>query len=200
MDNNLLLIEDSPYGFTLQNKIIPISHYLPDNSFYIAGISKSINPTFRLSYIVSPQKYLKKLINGVNNLIWMASPLNAEIVSQLQNSSKYDVIVASKILRMKERNSLVNDILSDYHLIPNGTSLFRYLILPKSISDKDIESSCLEKGVQIFSSKRFLVSTHPNKNAIRLSISGPRDIEELRKGLLIVKEVLDETEEKIKHT
>ena len=200
LDNNLLLIEDSPYGFTLQNKIIPISHYLPDNSFYIAGISKSINPTFRLSYIVSPQKYLKKLINGVNNLIWMASPLNAEIVSQLQNSSKYDVIVASKILRMKERNSLVNDILSDYHLIPNGTSLFRYLILPKAISDKDIESSCLEKGVQIFSSKRFLVSTHPNKNAIRLSISGPKDIEELRKGLLIVKEVLDETEAKIKHT
>lgn len=200
LENNLLLIEDSPYGFTLQNKIKPISHYLPDNSFYIAGTSKSINPTFRISYIVSPRKYLKSLIHGINNLIWMASPLNAEIVSQLQNPSKYNEIITSKLSKIKNRNTLIDDIFSNYHLIPNKTSLFRYLILPESISDKDIESSCLEKGVQIFSSKRFLVSTRPNKNAIRLSISGPKDIEELRKGLLIVKEVLDETEAKIKHT
>ena len=200
LDNNLLLIEDSTYGFTLLNKIKPISHYIPDNSFYIAGISKSINPTFRISYIVSPKKYLKQLIHGVNNLTWMASPINAEIVAQLQSSSKYDEIIASKLLKMKKRNTLVDDILGNYHLIPNETSLFRYLILPQSISDIGIELSCLEKGLQIFSSKRFLVSTHPNKNAIRLSISGPKDIEELRKGLLIVKDVLIATEATIKQT
>lgn len=95
---------------------------------------------------------------------------------------------------------LVDDILSDYHLIPNKTSLFRYLILPQSISDKNIELFYLEKGVQIFSSKRFFVSTHPNINAIRLSISEPKDIEELIKGLLIIKEVLSLAETNIKHT
>jgi DNA-binding transcriptional MocR family regulator len=176
---NLLLIEDSPFGFTVQDKIKPISHYIPDNSIYVAGTSKSINPTFRISYIVAPRKYSKQLIHGMNNLTWMASLLNAEIVSQLLNSSRYDEIIAFKLSKIKERNILVDDILSDYHLIPNETSLFRYLILPQSISDKNIELFCLEKGVQIFSSKRFLVSAHPNINAIRLSISGPKNIEEL---------------------
>lgn len=188
--NNLILIEDSPFSFTVQSNFKPISHDIPDNSFYIAGTSKSINPTFRISYIVSPQKYVSQLSHGVNNLTWMASPINAEIVSQLLNSSKYDELVKIKIATLKERNQLVDHILHDYHLIPNQASLFRYLILPESISDKNIELACLEKGVQIFSSKRFSISTHPNQNAIRLSISGPKDMEELRKGLLIIKEVL----------
>jgi len=189
-NNNLLLIEDSPFSFTVQSNLKPISHYLPDNSIYIAGTSKSINPTFRISYIASPQKYARQLSHGVNNLTWMASPLNAEIISQLLNSLKYDEFIKVKISKMKERNQLVDDILHDYHLIPNQTSLFRYLILPEAISDKNIELTCLEKGVQIFSSKRFSISTHPNQNAIRLSISGPKDIKELRRGLSIIKEVM----------
>lgn len=197
-ENNLLLIEDNPFGFTIQDKIKPISHYIPNNSIYISGTSKSINPTFRISYVASSQKYISHLIHGVNNLTWMASPINAEIISQILNTAKYNELVASKLLKLKERNRLVDDILNGYHLIPNETSLFRYLILPQSISDKDIELSCLEKRVQVFSSRRFSVGNHQNENAIRLSISGPKDIEELRRGLLIVKEVLELSKSGIK--
>lgn len=191
---DLLLIEDSPFIFTIQDIIQPICEYVKDNSIFIAGTSKSINPTFRISYIVSSKKYLKELIQGVNNLTWMASPLNAEILSHLLNTSKYDQIVKLKLSILKERNKIVDDILSNYNLMANETSLFRYLILPPSVSDKDIELSCLKRGVQIFSSKRFIASTHPVRNAIRLSVSGPENIEELRKGLLIVKEVLKSSE------
>ncbi|KZL88467.1 PLP-dependent aminotransferase family protein [Clostridium magnum] len=188
--NNLLLIEDNPYSFTVQDKIKPISYYLAEKSIYIHGTCKSISSTFRISYIASPQRYLKQLIHGVNNFTWMASPINAEIISQIINSSKYDELISSKISKIKERNRLVDYILNDYHIIPNETSFFRYLILPQAISDKDLEIACLEKGVQVFSSKRFSVGTHPNKNAIRLSISGPESIDDLRKGLLIVKEAI----------
>lgn len=187
---NLLLIEDSPFRFSVQENMPPISHFVSDSSIYIAGTSKSLSPTFRISYIASPRKYIKQLIRGINNLIWMASPINSEIITQLLSSSKYDQIVTAKRLIIRERNKLVDNILCDYTLIPNETSLFRYLILPQSISDKDIELACLVKGVQVFSSKRFSVSTHPHKNGIRLSISGPQNIEELRKGLLIIRDVL----------
>jgi DNA-binding transcriptional MocR family regulator len=91
---------------------------------------------------------------------------------------------------LKERNQLVDATLGDYQLFPNQTALFRYLILPQSISDSHIESSCLERGVQIFSSKRFSISTHPSHNAIRLSTSGPKDLEELQRGLVLIREVL----------
>lgn len=194
---NLILIEDSPFNFTIEKSIQPISKHARDNSVFIVGTSKSINPTFRISYIASSSKYLKQLMNGVNNLIWMASPLNAEILSHLLNTTKYNQIIASKLSILKERNRLVDNILKEYNLIPNDTALFRYLTLPSSISDKDIELSCLKKGVQVFSSKRFATSTHPNKNAIRLSVSGPKNMEELKRGLLIIKDVLKLSESSI---
>lgn len=195
---DLLLIEDSSFIFTVEDKNLPISEHAKDNSIYIAGTSKSINPTFRISYIASSKKYMKELIHGVNNLTWMASPLNAEIVSHLLNSSRYNQLISSKLKILKDRNKLADDILCDYNLIQNETSLFRYLILPSSVSDKDIELSCLKRGVQVFSSKRFATSTHPKINAIRLSVSGTESMKELRKGLLLVKEVIDLSKTDIK--
>lgn len=188
--HNLLLIEDGTFRFSTPKNILPISCFIPDLSIYIAGTSKAINPAFRISYICSPEKYLTQLKQGVHNLIWMVSPLNAEIVSYLLNSSRYQKIIQAKALIMKKRNELVDDILGDFNLIPNKTSLFRYLSLPESYSEVDIESLCLKNGVQVFSLKRFSLSTNPDTNAIRLSISGPDNIKHLEKGLLIIKEIL----------
>ena len=120
----------------------------------------------------------------------MASPLNAEIVSYLLNSSRYQKIIQAKTLLMKERNELADDILDDFNLIPNKTSLFRYLLLPESYAKVNIESLCLKNGVQVFSLKRFSLSTNPETNAIRLSISGPENIQQLEKGLFIIKDIL----------
>ena len=190
-EHDLLLIEDSPFIFTVQDSLRPISQYVKENSIFIAGTSKSINPAFRISYIASPRRYVKELVHGVNSLTWMASPLNAEILSHILSTSKYNDIIEAKLSILKNRNKIVDEILGDYHLLPSETSLFRYLILPPKISDKNIELACFKKGVQVFSAKRFIVGTHPNQNAIRLSVSGPNNTDELKKGLLSIREVLE---------
>ncbi len=189
--HDLLLVEDSPFIFTVQDSLKPISQYIKDKSIFIAGTSKSINPAFRISYIGSSNKYIKELIHGVNSLNWMASPLNAEIISHILNTSKYNEIIKAKLSILKERNGIVDKILSAYNIIPSSTSLFRYLTLPSSISDKEIELACFKKGVQIFSAKRFIAGTHPTKDAVRLSVSGPDNTTELKKGLLSIREVLE---------
>ena len=191
IDHNLLLIEENLFIFANQNPDTrPISDYAKDNSIFIVGTSKSINPAFRISYIVSPKKHVNELTHGLNSLSWMTSPLNAEILAHILNTSKYNQIVSEKLSLLKKRNQLVDTILCDYRLIPNERSLYRYLALPSSISDKEIEHSCLREGVQVFSSKRFAAGTQPNKNGIRLSVSGPKSIEELMKGLEILRNVL----------
>jgi len=189
-ENNLILIEDTPYSFTVLERHAPISHYIPENSIFIANTSKSLNPTFRVSYISSPKKYISKLTNGIDSITIMASPLNAEIVSQIINSTKYDEIISFKLSKILERNLLIDDILHGYDMIPNKTSFFRYLMLPQNISSEAFELRCLERGVQVFSSKRFSVSTNPGINAVRLSVSGPQTIEDLKRGLLIIKNTL----------
>lgn len=192
---NLLLIEDGTCSFTVEKKYTPISSLVPEHSFYIHGTSKALSPTFRISYIVSPCKFTKRLQNGINNLIWMASPYNAEIMSLLQATGKYDEIEKAKLKILKERNQIFNEILGEFNHIYSETSLFRYLELPIDKNDQEIEKLALKYGVQVFSVNRFLAGTNDCPNAIRISISSARNSEELRKGLNVIKHLLTTNEE-----
>lgn len=188
---NLLLIEDSACSFTVENKLKPISAIIPERCFYICGTSKSLNPTFRISYIISPSKYTKRLQQGINNLNWMASPYTAEIVSLLQATSKYHKIVKKKLSLLKDRNQIFDRIFEGFNFIPSKTSLFRYLELPTHCNSKELELKALEHGVQIFSTDRFSVGTHNDYNAIRLSVSSTENKELLIDGLTIVKNIIE---------
>jgi len=187
---NLILIEDGTFSFCLEKKIKPISSIIPNNGIYIYGTSKALNPTFRISYIVSPEKYLKQLKHSIQALTWMASPFTSEIVSLLQSSSKYDEIVKAKLKILKERNLITDKILKEFDLWPSKTSMFRYLSLPKEFDDAVIENLCLKSGIQVFSSKRFSTGMKNDQNAIRISISGPQNKQELIRGLKILKNIL----------
>ncbi|MBU5486309.1 PLP-dependent aminotransferase family protein [Clostridium sp. MSJ-11] len=187
---NLLLIEDGTFSFSLEKKLKPMSSLIPNNSIYIHGTSKALNPTFRISYIVSSPNHTKQLQHCLHNLTWMPSPFTSELVSLLQTTSKYNEIVDAKLKILKERNELLDTILNEYNVLPSNTSLFRYLILPNEWSDTAIERLCLESGIQVFSSKRFSIGADAHHNAIRISVSAPRSSDELKKGLQILKDVL----------
>ncbi len=187
---NLLLIEDGTFSFTIKDKMKPISSIIPDNSIYIHGTSKSLNATFRIAYIVSPKKYIQQLKHGANNLTWMSSPLTSEIVSLFQATSKYDTIIKAKIKILEERNRILDEILVGHDIAPSQTGLFRYLLLPKGLDDTNVEGICLKSGIQVFSSKRFSMGMNTLQNGIRISVSGPNNLDELKAGLGILQEVL----------
>jgi len=191
VDNDLLLIEDGTFSFSVPDRLPPISSRIPEHSLYINGVSKALSTAFRIAYIAAPRRHLKQLIHSANHITRMASSLSAELVSLLLNSPEYDRIVAAKMEKIKERNRLVDEILRGYDPVPSETAFFRYLLLPPALPDDAVERACRDRGVQIFSAKRFAVSAGANTNAVRLAISGPRDSEELRQGLLVVRDVLE---------
>jgi len=188
--HDLLLLEDSTFGFTVPDGPPPVSSFIPDRSLFITGTAKSLSPAFRISYIAAPARFIPPLARGVNNLTWMASPLTAELVSHLLNSAVYDEIVAAKLAAIRERNQITDELLGDFAPVPNPTSFFRYLLLPPTLPDREIEHACRAQGIQVFSAKRFAISPHPSANAVRLAVSGPRDSAELRRGLQLLREVL----------
>lgn len=190
-DNNLLLIEDATFSFSLEKKIKPISAYIPEKSLFIMGTSKAISPAFRISYIAAPSSLVEKLSHGLNNIIWMASPYTSEIVSLLQSTGAYGRIEEEKIRLLKERNKRFDEIMTGYDVLPAPTSCYRFIKLPSSYNDVELEYLALEKGVQILSANRFYVGSKPEKPTIRLALSAPYTIEELEIALNIIKELLD---------
>ena len=190
-ENDLILIEDAACSFTLKEKLPPISSFVPDQGIYIHGTSKALNPTFRISYLISPSKYTKKLQNGINNITWMASIYGAEILSLFQVSSLYESIVETKLEILKKRNMLFDEIMNGFDFIDSETSLYRYLKLPEGWNDIVIERDALESGVQVISANRFFAGTTIKYNSIRVSVSSPENQEELEKGLLLLKDVIN---------
>lgn len=193
--NQLLCIEDATYSFTLEKKLKPISTLIPERSIYIYGTSKAISPSFRISYVVSPRRYVKKLQQGLNNLTWMASPFTAELLSLLQSTGQYEEFVALKLSELKERNRLFDTLFEGYNTPRNDYSMFRCITLDQSFNELLLEKKALEKEVQFFGINRFYVGTGTDLRGIRLSISSPKNLKELEKGLRVVKEVIESYEE-----
>lgn len=190
-DNQLLLMEDATYSFSVEERLKPISTYIPEQSLFIMGTSKAISPAFRISYIVAPSFLVEKLSHGLNNIIWMASPYTSEIVSLLQSTGAYERIEEEKIRLLKERNLRFDEIMAGYDVLPAPTSCYRYLQLPDNYDDVELEYMAFEKGVQILSANRFYVGSKPEKPTIRLAVSAPNTLEELETALVTVKELLD---------
>ncbi|WP_105614708.1 aminotransferase-like domain-containing protein [Vallitalea okinawensis] len=189
--NHMLLIEDGTFSFTEVELTTSLTDLLPEQSFYIHGTSKALSPALRISYIRSPKHYVKKLVQVLNSLTWMASPLNAEIVSLFIKTSLYDKIIKIKLEELKKRNTIFNETMKGYDILHSQFSMFRYVKLPSQLDDIIIENDCYKKGVQVFSSKRFSIGLNTEHNALRIAISSPKSIEEMNEGLQIVKEVLD---------
>lgn len=187
---NILLIEDGTFSYCLEDKIMPIFTLNPEYTIYIQGTAKALNPTFRISYMVSPIRFLERFKNGINTLNWMASPYSAEILSILQASSKYDDLVKVKIEKLKIRNKIMDSILKEFGLYPSKTAPFRYLSLSEDMDDVLIEKKCYHAGVHVFSLKRFSVGTNKVQSGIRISGSGPKTIKELENGLITLRDVI----------
>ena len=120
----------------------------------------------------------------------MVSPFNAEIVHQLINSPIGDKIVKERKEMVVKRNNLTDSILKDYNLLGDKYCNFRWLLLPEGWNGKIFETCAKNAGVQVYCAERFAVGNTPVPAAVRISIVAPKDLDELEKGLNIIKSIL----------
>ena len=188
--NNLILIEDDAYGYTGSLDSIPISAHAPEQGIYLGGISKFLGPGFRISFVRVPNAYLEPMKKGLLNTSWMASPITAEIVTRLIETGESDAVFKDKRAEAYKRNELALKKLAQYKVLSRPYVFFQWLILPDGWQGRDFEICAREAGVQVFCAEKFAVGSCPLPSAIRISLSGPETIEELEKGLDILKSLL----------
>lgn len=188
---NLILMEDDAYNYTGNLESIPISAYVPENGIYIGGTSKLLGPGFRISFVRVPEAYIESMKKALLNTSWMASPITAELVSGLIVTGKAEIILKNKLEEARKRTDLSLKILSQYDVASRPYSFFQWLFLPHKWQAREFELSAREAGVQVFCAEKFVVGSSQVPSAVRISLSGPDTIEELKKGLVILKSLLE---------
>ena len=189
-ERNIIIIEDAIHSLLNEVPQIPIAMYAPEQTFYIASLSKMVSPGLRLAYIVSPLRYKNALINALYNLNITISPFLLELASRVIASGKALKLIQERRILAIKCNEIVNKILVDFDVRGSDTSTFRWLVLPERVDAKQIEHEAFKLGVQVYSSERFAVGTTKPVSAIRLAITASSSLENLEKGLIILKNLL----------
>lgn len=187
---NLIVIEDGINSMLDKNDILPIAALAPNQTIYISSISKVLCAGLRISFIAAPYIYKKTLESSLYNINMMVSPFNAEIVHQLINSPLADKIIKERREITIQRNILTDTILKDFDIWGDKYCNFRWLMLPEGLDGKLFETCAKKAGVQVYCAERFAIGNASVPAAVRISITAPQNLDELKRGLNIIKSIL----------
>jgi DNA-binding transcriptional MocR family regulator len=190
--HKLLLLEDDVYEHTCSKHVPALSTLVPDNSIFIAGLSKIMYPGLRSAYVVAIDKYRDLLIKAILNTLWMSPTLNAAIIAECINSGAMEKTIVTKRKEAVRRNTLVSEKLAGFTYTGMPAGYFIWIWLPKPWTGLDFEIRSRQLGVNIFSAEKFAVGGVVPPSAVRISLSGSETQVQLTKGLDIISKILRE--------
>jgi DNA-binding transcriptional MocR family regulator len=186
---DLILMEDDAYGHTGKRRAA-ISSRLRDHGIYIGGTSKVFGAGLRISFVVSPKRFLGPLEQAILSTVWMASPLNAALVSSVITSGEVESIIRAKNEESRRRTALTLRKLAPWPVRARPAGFFIWLELPAGWTGREFELAAREMGVRLFGAEKFAVGGIAAPPAARVSLTGPETYSELSKGLDVLAGIL----------
>lgn len=188
---NLWVIEDDIHSFLTtyhQKEILPpLQALLPDQTIYLAGMTKFLCSGLRVAYLVFPEKTRQKIQRSLFNINVKTSSFDAEVITQLLQSPVAQQILEKKALLTEEANKLF-DRLFDFPRPSNALPYYRTIPVRTEYTHLRIEEDFLQHGVRVYHSNRFTTQKQTDP-FIRLALSS-NELEILETGLQRVKEIL----------
>ena len=189
---NQFIIEDATYHLHSEKTLPAIASFAPEQVIHIASLSKSIAPGLRLAYAAVPSQYKELIAKALYNLNITVSPLLAELTARTIVSNQFEVLIENHRKQTIIRNQVVNRYLADYTCLGTETGIFRWLLLPGKVTGAEFEKLAAQQGVQVYAAERFVVGNSCPERAVRVAICATESLEELERGLVILKRLLNE--------
>jgi DNA-binding transcriptional MocR family regulator len=189
---NVWIIEDEiTTNYADQNKSC-FANLSPDRTFHINSHSKTIAPGLRVGYLISPPKLKDSVAATMKGQCWFAPTLNVEIVQRFLDTRESKTWISVQKKELKHRHDLVRSTLGRFNIRLIAGSYHAWLVLPEPWRALEFQSQLLESGIQVLPSESFAGGRFPAPQAIRISMSGPETIGKLEKGLILIKDKLDD--------
>lgn len=193
--HRLIVIEDDPHAFlsvhTPDLYSPPIYRLVPEQTIYICSTSKSICSGLRVAYLVFGDAFQKRIHEAIFNMNVKTSSLDAEIVTELILSGKASAMADKKKQLALSANRLFDELFPHSPRTGHPLSYYRWLPISDPAGGNRLESFFLSKGIRVYHSDRFWTGGKTQGNYLRIALSSTTSLDELRKGLEILKEHLE---------
>ncbi|PTL79718.1 PLP-dependent aminotransferase family protein [Vitiosangium sp. GDMCC 1.1324] len=191
--HGVLVLEDDSYGLLPERRPPPLASYLPEASYFIAGVSKLLTPGLRIGYLVAPAKARgERLAEEVGLASLMTTPLMAEVLARWVEDGTADELVVRQRQEVADRLDLVRAMLG--RGVQRGSTVPLYhlwLGLPEGRRSEEFVAQARRNGVSVTSAELFTTGPGPVPAAVRVCIGAPRTRVQLERGLRRLREVLD---------
>lgn len=184
----LLVIEDDIYSFLAPGDAKPFYAILPRQTIHVCSVSKSLCAGLRVAFLAFPEKYRESLVTGMLHINLKTVSLNAEILAQLIESGRAWEIVQTKTALARRRNGVFASVFAE-PATDEIARFFHWIPLPGQLTAEETELLALQKGVHVLGSHRFAMHSGQKSSFVRVSVTSPETEEELRRGLLILKDI-----------
>ncbi|BDH45562.1 transcriptional regulator [Salmonella enterica subsp. enterica serovar Choleraesuis] len=169
--HHLTIIEDDAYGALAAQSLPTFCQLVPELTWYIGGLSKSLAPGIRMAWICAPSAIERGyLASTLNALTLMPNPLVSGVVSQWIFGGVADLAASEMRQEARARHQLVIRLLAgrDFQASPQGFHL--WLRLP-GLDASAIAAKLRQMGISALASHEFSLSSRC-ESAIRLCTGG----------------------------
>ncbi|WP_119168627.1 aminotransferase-like domain-containing protein [Algihabitans albus] len=198
--NGIAVIEDDIYAFLLDDddgaSLRPLSCRLPDQSFYIGSLSKSVSPALRVGWLAVPEAWVDRIAVAQRATVIMPNPLLQEAARRLIESGAADRLAAGQRQEAIARQRLATEILSrpnsGAQIVTHPNSFHIWLQLPPIWRTETFVSAARRRGVAVTAGDVFFVGRVPGPPAVRICLSAAPNRAALERGLRTVASLLSE--------
>lgn len=189
------IVEDGIHAFLDENAPPPLWTLAPDTSVYITSMSKAVSPGLRIGFVVAPDSAQARIAATIAATTMMVPALLAEVASMLIEDGSAERAGLEQRGEARARIALARQILGAEHCPPTPTDNL-WLVLPPAWRADAFAAEVSRRGVLVTPAAAFAVGSRIPK-AVRVSISAPRDQEQLRTGLEIIARVMRDSPDRL---
>ena len=188
--HSLPVFEDGSFYWLNGGKPQAFSCLLPDLAVYYVGLGPSLYSGLRVAFIHAPERFHTRISQAIVENTWTISPLSVAIACEAITDGTLSKALKSKTKEMARRLKVVQNALAEFSITCSAESNYAWLFLPDSWQSKEFERQAEKNGVRVFSADRFVVGPFTPPNCVRLSLTGPKDIPTLKRGLDVLSGLL----------
>jgi DNA-binding transcriptional MocR family regulator len=189
-EHNLTLIEDSAYGFLVDEEPPRYIELAPEHSFYIESLSKRVAPGLRTAFLAAPEALSAQSELALRVLSSGSSTLLASLGCAMAHDGRLAEIIQLKRTQGAERLAKALQLFKGFDRITGPNSWHIWVTLPGDLTSEETEQRCEANGVLITGGHWFAAPDAPTPKAVRIALGGETDWPRAVEGLEIFARIL----------
>lgn len=169
----LMVIEDDIWGMMSDDNIPVLANILPQQTIYLASLSKCLAGGLRTGYTAATPAINRKIRAAVKMICWMPTPLMVEIATRWINDGTAERLTERQKIVTHTRVEMLRAHLGPHGLISHPTAHHAWLPLSDSWRSEDFRVELERLGVHVLAESAFAPGRKPTAPAVRLTVGQP---------------------------